>query len=287
MRQGFLAVWVGTLVVFGAWNSGWGQDTVLVFEEPLTQPLPDVSPGSRPLSQRLQTIESRLYELESRPQSSLIHGSPTGHERLEGEVPSLIGETLEEGGEEFRPRFYLDYDGGFVIRPFDKQETPYELKTRARMQFRYVGFSRDTKTWTNNAGRTIPVETRNDFEIERARLEFLGFFFDSNLQFYINLDADSDDTHGTKFHDFWINYVFSDALNVHVGKAFVPGSRDWLSGSTRSHLVDRSMGTTFFRPDRTVGVWAIGVPIEGLHYRAMSGNDFNTTGLRPRNINEP
>ncbi len=188
------------------------------------------------------------------------------------------------GATPYDPRFYVDYDGGFVIRPIDKQATPFELKVRARMQFRYVGFSRDAKTWTDNAGVTRPVETRNDFEIERGRLEFLGFFLDPNLQFYINIDADTDDNHDAKFHDFWVNYKFSDALNLYVGKAFVPGSREWLSGSTRTHLADRSMATTFFRPDRTIGIWAIGEPWEDFHYRVMLGNGFSTTDRRPRDV---
>lgn len=192
--------------------------------------------------------------------------------------------TLQVPSNAYQPQFYLDYDGGFVFRPIDREATPFELKIRARMQFRYVGFSRDVKTWSDNAGVTRPVETRNDFEIERGRLEFMGFFFDPNLQFYLNIDGDTDDNHDAKFHDFWVNYEFSDAFNLYVGKAFVPGSREWLSGSTRTHLADRSMATTFFRPDRTIGVWAIGEPVEDFHYRVMLGNGFSTTDRRPRDI---
>ena len=160
VRRDVFTVWMCALLVIGACDSGWGQD----LEQPIPQSRPagasDRTPFDlQPLFQRLQTIESRL----------------------------------EEEGEWFQPRFFVDYDRGFVIRPFDKQETPFELKVKTRMQFRYVGFSRDAKTWTDNAGVTRPVEARNDFEIERARLEFLGFFFDPNLQFYISIDADTDD----------------------------------------------------------------------------------------------
>ena len=294
MGQNVLLLGTCAVLVIGVHDSGWSQDLEHPFAEPVPQPRQVGTPADRtPFNlQRLQTIESRLHELERRPasglQSSLSHGLPLPirRDRLEGVSHSLISNRLEEEGESFQPRFYTDYDRGFVIRPFDAQETPFELKVRTRMQFRYVDFSRDVKTWTDNAGVTRPVDARNDFEIERARLDFAGFFFDPNLQYYINIDADTDDDHDAKFHDFWINYDFNDALRVHVGKAFVPGSRDWLMGSTVTHLVDRSVATTFFRPDRTIGVWAIGEPVEGLHYRAMLGNGFNTTDLRPRDIDE-
>ncbi len=223
-----------------------------------------------------------LYGQDRDDQTNASHHTET-RALLTASVNDIVDEPTTLA---YAPRFYFDYDGGFVIRPIDKRATPFELKVKARMQFRYVGFSRDEKTWTDNAGVTRPIEIRNDFEIERGRLEFLGFFYDPNLQFYINIDADTDDNHDAKFHDFWVNYKFSDALNVYVGKAFVPGSREWLSGSTRTHLADRSMATTFFRPDRTIGVWAIGEPIEDLHYRIMLGNGFNTTDRKPRDVDD-
>src|SRR5690606_31747544 len=81
-------------------------------------------------------------------------------------------------------------------------------------------------------------------------------------------------------HDFWINYRFGDLLNLYAGKAFVPGSREWLEGSTMMQLVDRSLATTFFRPDRSVGIWGIGELFENVYYRAMIGNGFNASDLR-------
>ena len=167
----------------------------------------------------------------------------------------------------------VGYKNGYFIRSTDPN-SPFELRINGRMQFRYVGFDPDS-----GGSTTATPATRSDFEIERGRLEFRGTFLDSDTHFYINLDADTDDNHAVIFHDFWVNHRFSDAFDLHVGKAFCPGSRDWLEGSTRTHLSDRSMGTTFFRPDRSLGVWAIGEPIENFHYRAMVANGLNTTDL--------
>ncbi|GIW92135.1 MAG: hypothetical protein KatS3mg110_0176 [Pirellulaceae bacterium] len=214
-----------------------------------TEPMPAADMA---LLERLEAAEARLRELE-RAQAN-------------------------------RPAWFAGYNRGFIIRPSDAEQNPYELRINGRIQFRHVGFARDIDQWVDNAGVVRPVMNRNDFEIERGRLEFRGFFHDPNLQFYINLDADTDDKHVVIFHDFWMNYKFSDALDVYIGKAFVPGSRDWLSGSTRTRFTDRSMATTFFRPDRTLGIWVIGEPRDNLFYRVMVGNGFNTTDLTPSEI---
>jgi hypothetical protein len=181
------------------------------------------------------------------------------------------------------------YDKGFYIRSTDPSN-PFALRINGRMQFRYTGVAPDNESYDNlgtaASGSPIELRPRNDFEIERGRLEFTGTTFDKDLHFYINLDADTDDGHQTIFHDFWFNYEFSEGFDVYVGKAFVPGSREWLDGSTASFLSDRSMATTFFRPDRSLGVWAIGEPIDGLHYRAMVGNGFQTTDLGFDEIND-
>ncbi len=168
----------------------------------------------------------------------------------------------------------VGYKNGYFIRSTDPN-SPFDLRINGRMQFRYVGFDPDS------GGRTTATPAdRSDFEIERGRLEFRGTFLDADTHFYINLDADTDDNHTVIFHDFWFNHRFSKSFDLHVGKAFFPGSRDWLEGSTRTHLADRSMATTFFRPDRSLGVWAIGEPIENVHYRVTVANGINTTDLK-------
>lgn len=211
--------------------------------------------------QRIQTLEASLAELTRRDAAPL----PTQNGWITG------------------------YDKGFFIRSTDPSN-PFALRINGRMQFRYAGIAPNSDSFDNlgtaASGSPIDLKARNDFEIERGRLEFRGTGFDENLHFYINLDADTDDGHSTIFHDFWFNYEFSKSFDLYAGKAFVPGSREWLEGSTATHLIDRSMATSFFRPDRSLGLWAIGEPAEDLHYRAMVGNGFQTTDLAFSEIND-
>ena len=221
------------------------------------------------LQERVETLETQNSELKSELSSF----------KEDEAMESAEQKKAAEEAKKKEPKYIATYDKGFVFKPVDPKKTPFELRVNGRMQFRYNGFDRDRTTYPTLAGPVL-VENRNDFEIERGRLEFSGFMFEENLQYYINIDSDTDDQHRAIFHDFWVNYKFDDAFNLFAGKAFVPGSRDWLSGSTRTHLADRSMANSFFRPDRSIGLWAEGEVADGVFYRAMLANGFNTQDLR-------
>ena len=176
-------------------------------------------------------------------------------------------------------KFYTDYDGGFVIRPFDPKQHPFELKTNAWIQFRHHGFSRNVDSWTDNAGDTFPVRNRNAWDIERARLTFGGYALDKRLTYFLQLDGDTDGRHTVDFFDYWWAWKFSDQFKVQMGKRKVSASRQWLLGARRTRFVDRPMANDFFRPDRTIGVWASGRLRECFNYEVMVGNGYRTSNV--------
>ncbi len=177
------------------------------------------------------------------------------------------------------PPYIVGYDNGFFLRPVDPEASPFELQLGGRLQFRHIAFVNTRRFWTDNAGITRPIARRNDFEIERGRITFAGYILDPDLQFYLNIDGGTDLGHQLFILDFWANYRFSQAFNFYAGKAYVPGSREYLDGSARMRFVDRSLATTFFRPGRSVGVWAIGQPWNGVNYRAMIANAYRSADL--------
>ncbi len=199
------------------------------------------------------------------------------------ELAEKVAELQAEKAKANQSPFTALYDGGFKIKPRDKKETPFELKINGRLQFRWVGFSGDTDTFTNRLG-DVDVPQRNDFEVERGRLEFKGYALDPKLKFYFNLDADTDDNHDVIFHDFWFDYDVSDHFTVRVGKAKVPGSYEWLESSTSTRFSDRSLSTTYFRADRSVGIWFLGTTPNDVYYQFAVTNGFNTTDLEPEDV---
>ncbi len=212
---------------------------------------------------------------------------------LENEVrrlPVLVEETVKPGAKASKKKFeklsyFATYDKGFAILPYDKKKTPFDLKINGWIQFRQHGFARDVDSWTDNAGVTRTVQNRNAFDIERARLSFKGTAVDPRLTYFLQLDGDTDGRHGVDFFDYWWAWKFSDRLNVQFGKRKVSASRQWLLGARRTRFIDRPMANDFFRPDRTVGIWARGKVGETGSYEAMIGNGYRTSNL-PNNTTD-
>lgn len=242
------------------------------------------TPLESDLHLKLEAQEARILELERMIKALTAKTSPAPESSVDEKTEDSA--TLKKGAEYIQPPSSVNvgYDKGFFIAHQQEKEDLFKLKINGRMQFRYTGFSKDNGTFRFDNGRTGSQRNINDFEIERGRLEFRGDVVNPKLHFYLNLDFDTDDNHDVKAHDFWFNYDFDKAFNLYAGKAFVPGSREWLDGSTTTHLVDRSLATSFFRPDRSIGLWAIGEPAESFHYRVMLANGFNTTDLEREDI---
>lgn len=180
---------------------------------------------------------------------------------------------------EHKVDFFAGYENGFFIRTFEPAKNSFELKINSWIQFRHHGFVRDVESWTDSAGVTRPVENRNAFDIERARLTFAGYALDSRLTYFLQLDGDTDGTHAVDFFDYWWAFKFTDFLKVQIGKRKVPASRQWLLGARRTRFIDRPMVNDFFRPDRTIGIFALGEIGQTGQYEVMIGNGYRTTNL--------
>jgi hypothetical protein len=176
------------------------------------------------------------------------------------------------------PRFmvggYDDDLGAFVlVRPFDPQETPFELRVDFINQARFTDFDRSVKTWTDSTGARLPVNNYNSVEVTRNFIQFQGFALDPRLQFTSILFS------STAFNDTvflgWMNYHFNDAFDLRIGNWLVPGTREWLEGFRWTLGAERLMATTFFRPNISPGIWALGEPIANLHYVVMYANSLN------------
>ena len=200
------------------------------------------------------------------------------------EQPVSTGKSA--GGSDYTLRYYCEYDNGFVIRPTNRETHPFELKTNAWIQFRHVGFARDVESWTDNAGVTRPVNNRNKFDVERARLVFSGFALTPDLTYFLQLDGDTDGREGVDFFDYWWGYQLCDCLQIQFGKRKVPGSRQWLLGARQTRFIDRPMANDFFRPDRSVGLFAMGAIGVNGHYEMMVGNGVRTANLDAAGIND-
>lgn len=262
----------------------------------LEQMLQSVVAENRRLSAEVRTLTEQLnarspevpmpaVEPLTPPAIPFDSGSDFSPSEVQTPTSSSSAVPLADWGELVRPRYKVDYDGGFVIVPEDLDESPFSLKINNQNQFRYTGFERGASTWTDSAGRPIPLYDTSNFQIPRGRLIFSGKAFLPEISYLLNIDYNTVNNNPIGFRAYGLSYRFSRALEVSVGLNKVPGSREWLgSAFVGQEGPDRSMATTFFRPSLSQGIWMIGEPVDGLHYHAMVSNGFNTLNAIPSQL---
>lgn len=212
---------------------------------------------------RLQALEQRLEEQSSPPRS---------------EPDARSAKKLD---------WKYGYNEGFFWRGVNEDGDRFSLKINARAQMRHEGLVRDRTTWRDSAGVVRPVDPRNQFDIERMRLIFSGHTFTEDLTYFLQLDGDTDDGHTVDLLDAFWGYKVWDDVRILIGKRKVPGTHQWQLSGFDLRFTDRPMATEFFRPDRTVGVWAVGTLGDpSLHYDVMIGNGYRTPNLTADQIND-
>ncbi|MEM6329174.1 MAG: hypothetical protein AAF790_02880 [Planctomycetota bacterium] len=199
-----------------------------------------------------------------------------------GDAPFCVPAPAYEVGAEF--------NRGLFIRSTDLQARPFALYAGGRVQLRYVGFTRVVEAWTDNAGVTRTVRNRNQFDVERARLNLSGTAVSPNLRYLFIFDADGDGgslVDGLAFH---FTYEVNRALRLRLGRWKAAAHREWLLSSRYSRMVDRSLATEFFRVGFTDGLWLLGdfnaLGVDGWHYEASLTNGLRTSSRDSVNLDD-
>jgi hypothetical protein len=264
-------------------------------EEGKDAPKPAKAADVEKLEKQLEELQEEIDELKkkSKPKKR-VEEVDCKPDKVYYTVP-MVGERLQDitgcaddepNTKPFMRRWGADYKKGFLISPLDTKRDKFQLKINGWIQFRHIGFARDEDSWTDNAGVTREIRNRNHFDIERGRLVFSGYAIDPKLTYFLQLDGDSDGREAVDFFDYWWAWTFSDALRIQAGKRKVAASRRWLMGARDSRFVDRPIATDFFRPDRTVGLWATGKFDDTLFYEMNVGNGYRTAARNSFEIDD-
>ena len=131
-------------------------------------------------------------------------------------------------------------------------------------------------------GITKNVQERQDFQLQKVQVKFLGWIFDPKFRYFIYTWT-SNPTQGQGAQVVVagnLNYTFNKYVTLAAGITSLPGVRTtegnfpfWLGVDSR-HIADE-----FFRPSYTSGVWARGNITDTLRYQAMLGNNLSTLGV--------
>jgi hypothetical protein len=251
--------------------------------EPTAADHTDGAESAGPVGSSMGIEEAQYLE------DSILHQDPAQEAQLRALVDEVVAARLAGIP---RPRYIPMTDlappKGLLLLKNDSRrgEFPFAMALGGFLQLRWLEFARDATQWTNSAGRTLPVNNIDSFNINRFLLSFTGHVVDDRLLYFFALFGTSNvGIRSGVVPIGMVGWKFSEAATVGGGVTIVPGSREWVDQTAWRLGIDGSMANTFFRPSYSPGVLAQGsVFDESLHYRAGVWNaiDGGSSGVLRR-----
>jgi len=143
-------------------------------------------------------------------------------------------------------------------------------------------------TYTDAFGNVKSVQRRQDFQLQKVQIKFLGWMFDPKFRYFLYAWS-SNASQGLGAQVVLagnLSYTFGKFVSIGAGIRSLPGTRSvegnfpfWLGVDTRL------ISDEFFRPSYTSGVWALGKVTNRLDYIAMIANNLSTLGVSAAQLN--
>ena len=168
--------------------------------------------------------------------------------------------------------------GGFKLADTEHGDLNFRLFAYVR----YLNQMRLDETSTDSFGVTKDVQQRQDFQLNKAQVNFFGWIMSRKLRYlaYVWSSNVSQGQASQVVVGGNLNYTFNEHATVGAGISSLPGARStegnfpyWLG------LDARLIGDEFFRPSYTTGIWAKGAIVDGLDYNVMLGNNLSQFGI--------
>ena len=153
---------------------------------------------------------------------------------------------------------------------------------------RYLNQLGLNSTYTDAFGNTKTVQQRQDFQLNKVQIKFLGWIMSEKFRYFLYAwSSNASQGQGAQVVLAGnLNYSFKDWFNVGVGIRSLPGTRSvegnfpfWLGVDTRL------IADEFFRPSYSSGVWASGKIGSNVNYIAMIANNLSTLGVSAAQLN--
>src|SRR6266850_2554120 len=167
---------------------------------------------------------------------------------------------------------------GFKVADTEHGDMSISIYTYAR----YLNQLGLNATYTDAFGKVKNVQRRQDFQLNKLQIKFLGWLLDPKFRYFLYAWT-SNASQGLGAQVVLagnLNYTFNKHFNVAGGITSLPGTRSvegnfpfWLGVDTRL------IADEFFRPSYTSGIWARGEIVKHLRYQIMLGNNLSTLGV--------
>ena len=147
---------------------------------------------------------------------------------------------------------------------------------------RYLNQRALAPTYTNAFGVTTYLQQRQDFQLQKVQIKFLGWIMDPKLRYFLYAWT-SNASQGLGAQVVLagnLNYTFNDHVTITAGIMSLPGTRSvegnfpfWLGVDTRL------IADEYMRPSYTSGVRGSGTLGKRFSYQTMIGNNLSTLGV--------
>jgi hypothetical protein len=151
--------------------------------------------------------------------------------------------------------------------------------------FTYVRYLNQTgldPTYTNAFGTTSNVQQRQDIQVNKVNITFLGWVVNPKFRyrFYVWTTNVSMGAGGQVIVAGFLSYTFSPYLLVGAGVQSLPGVRSTEGNFPFWLPVDnRLIADEFFRPSYTTGIFATGKIVDRFSYNVMLGNNLSQMNI--------
>jgi hypothetical protein len=237
---------------------------------------------NKELMEQIQSLRQGLTQKERSPEASQQSATATikttsenvSGDVQEGQVSAKLSSTQEEPYKWGRYTSNL----GFKVADTEHGDLNISIYTYAR----YLNQLGLDATYTDAFGNIKNVQQRQDFQLQKVQIKFLGWMFDPKFRYFLYAWT-SNPSQGLPAQVVVagnLNYTFKNWFSVGAGIRSLPGTRS-VEGNFPFWLgVDsRLMADEFFRPSYTSGVWTSGKITDKLDYIAMIGNNLSTLGV--------
>jgi hypothetical protein len=167
---------------------------------------------------------------------------------------------------------------GAVLIEGDKGELAISLYA----SLRYLNQRALDSTYTDDAGMTIPIDRRDDFQFQKVIIYFKGWLGVPELRYltYIWTTNTSQGLPTQVVVAGNFSYTVNDYLKIGAGISSLPTTRSTI-GTFPAWLKQdaRTIADEYMRGSYTSGAWLWGNLPASLHYRAMIGNNLSQFGV--------
>src|SRR5215207_6169735 len=137
-------------------------------------------------------------------------------------------------------------------------------------------------TYTDAFGNTKGVQRRQDLQLLKLQIKFLGWILDPKMRYFLYAwTSNANQGQGAQVVLAGnLQYTFNKYVTLGGGIRSLPGTRSVEGNFPFWPNVDsRMLADEFMRPSYTSGIWATGNLADRLKYQVMVGNNMSTLGV--------